>query len=170
MVGGESLFWYTENSYFFHLSNMIKYLNIILSVGIIGIVFLVVFYLVSSRAVNEVNTQVPPGFSFSRQQDVLPEDKLLAGKTGFTGQVDTELILAEPVRDVFWCKKTKDDNQIYAPEKIPYFKFAPGKIYGFLEVSGGWSERYAVACQTAYFIVDAADSFGFKMYGPFSKQ
>lgn len=123
-----------------------------------------------SRPIKKINQNIPAGFLYTSLNEKIPEENYLPGKVEFSGQVDSELILAEPTANRFDCKKTAGDDKIYPAAIVSYYEFAPGYTYGILRSSGGWSFRYAVVCENNYFIVDGADHFGIKMYGPFSAE
>lgn len=92
----------------------------------------------------------------------IPQDKLISIDN--YGNVDTSQIKGGPctgcqLSPSYICK---DTNNI--AEKIEFYSHSAGT-----KVKGGWSYRYALVCGDNYWILDAADSFGIKVYGPFEK-
>jgi hypothetical protein len=63
------------------------------------------------------------------------------------------------VTHTYYCKDTGNEA-----EKIMIYN-NPGKE----GIKGGWSYRFAIVCGNNYWIYNAADSFGYKIYGPFAK-
>ena len=149
--------------------------HVIIGVVIVGVCAVGGFLFARSRPLNDVNTNIPTGYAFTHKEDVVPQEKLLSeenisSNSSLSGRIEHALISADPMRGTFACKNVGSTSSTYEPIRVPYFKFAPGRTYGIGGVTGGWGERYAVVCGSEYFIVDAADSTGFKMYGPFGKK
>lgn len=149
---------------------MSKATSVVLALAII-LSGLGLFLYERSRPIDELNTYVPAGYSFNRPTDILPQDKLLsfeqaASGSALSGRIEHAIISADPMSGSFSCK-IPTSTSTYEPVRTEYFMYAPGRTYGIIPVTGGWKERYAVACGQNYFIIDAADNFGFKMYGPF---
>jgi hypothetical protein len=120
--------------------------GIIVGVGAVG-----GFLFARSRPLNEVNTNIPAGYAFTRKEDVVPQEKLLSEEnispnSSLSGRIEHALISADPIRRVFVCKNAGSTSSTYEPIRVPYFKFAPGRVYGLYGVTGGWGERYAVVC------------------------
>ena len=82
----------------------------------------------------------------------LPEDKLLT----WNEPLNTDEIYQEK-RNIFICRETGKEA-----ERVEFYSHSAGS-----GVIGGWSYRYALVCGNYYWILDAADYFGTKIYGPF---
>jgi hypothetical protein len=157
------------------LKKMVMTKSVIFGSVMFGALVVGVFLYIRSQPLNEVNAHIPAGYAFTYKEDALPQEKLLSEEnispnSSLSGRIEHALISADPMRGTFACKNVGSASSTYEPIRVPYFKFAPGRMYGVSRVVGGWRERYAVVCGSEYFVVDAADSTGFKMYGPFGKR
>jgi hypothetical protein len=122
-----------------NFSMIIAALLVVTIVGISAISFLLA----------EKQRYAPEDFPVEYRSGPLPEDKLLA----WNEPLNTEHIYQQGSK--FICRDTGKEA-----EKVEFYSHSSGKI-------GGWRYRYALVCGNNYWIVDAADSFGKMVYGPF---
>lgn len=98
--------------------------------------------------------------NFLYKSGPIPQDKLIS--TDNYGSVDNAQIkggMCTGTDCVYTCKDTGK-----LAKKIKFYEISAGP-----KIEGGWSHRYAYICGQNYWIFDAADSFGAKVYGPFPK-
>ncbi|MFH1253012.1 MAG: hypothetical protein V1664_01625 [Candidatus Uhrbacteria bacterium] len=132
-----------------------KILLVIIIIGLLVLIFLTGKYFIEHQtgygAVDYVNTNVPNGLLFVEKSEI-PENLLVKPDYQNIKQV------GQMFSTQFYCQNLEKDAEI-----IEYWKQTAG--YGIV---GGWANRYAVICGNEYLIVDDADYFGEKIYGPFN--
>jgi len=123
-----------------------KIVAILLIVAIAGISIVSFLLMQTRRGVHTIED-----FPAHYISGPLPEDKLLA----WNEPLNTDKIYQEK-GNIFICRETGKEA-----EKVEFYSHSAGS--GF----GGWRYRYALVCGNYYWILDAADPFGTKIYGPF---
>ncbi len=129
------------------MKNREKIIVILLIVAIVGISVISFLLTQSFGGVHTVED-----FPAQYISGPLPEDRLLA----WNEPLNTDKIYQKK-GEVFICRETGKEA-----EKVEFYRHSPGP-----GVIGGWSYRYALVCGNYYWILDAADHFGTKIYGPF---
>lgn len=136
-----------------NVKKMNKYIKILIVLIVAGVGLSAIKYFIEHRdgygALDYKNGNIPSGFLYK------------------SGEILDSYLVDENYEDIyreggffsedFYCVSSGQKAEL-----IKYFTVSPG--YGY---SGGWSYRYAAVCGDQYLIVDGADYFGEKIYGPF---
>jgi len=148
------------------LTNVKKFMNkyikiLIVLIAIVASIGLIRYVLKTNFIKNEYEDTIGKGAANYKNEDI-PSGFLFK-----SGDIPDSYLVDENYKNIY-REGGSFSNDFYCAgsgqgaELIKYYKFSPGEGY-----EGGWSFRYVAVCEDKYLIIDAADSFGEKIYGPF---
>lgn len=131
---------------------------VVIVIALIAVVVFVNFMNTDSRncdPIDRINSELPSYFIYTNENENIPEELLVFGPMISPDTFENDIIYKTNGWN-FYCKYNNA-----SAEKVEYFYHSKPCL------EGAWYNRYAYVCGDNYFILDAKDAGGVRLYGPF---